>query len=82
MILKDFINNFVISGCRVRCWLMGWIVFGFFFGSNVTYLCMSQSISVAKSCGGGWRKFTSCGRLLWENRFHSQCSLSVVMVAM
>ena len=47
-----------------------------FFSSMVMYLYISQSISVAKSCGGGWRKSTSCGRLLWENLFHDQCILS------
>ena len=28
----------------------------FLLGSMVMYLCMSQSILVAKSYGGGWRK--------------------------
>lgn len=30
----------------------------------------------------GWRRFTSCERLLWENLFHNQCILLVVTVAM
>ena len=46
------------------------------------YLCISHSISVSKSCGGGCRKLVSCGELLWVNWFHSHCSLSVVMVVM
>ena len=82
MILKDSINSLVISGCSVWCWLLGCMVFGFFLGSIVMYLCMSHSISVSKSCGGGCRKLVRCGRLLWEYWFHSHCSLSVVMVAM
>ena len=46
------------------------------------YLCMSQTISVSKSCGGGCRKLVMWGWLLWMNWFHNQCSLSVVIVAM
>ena len=82
MILKESINNLVISGCSVSCKLFAWIFFGFFLGSMVIYLCRSPSILVSKSHGGGCRKLVKWWRLLWENRFHSQCSLSVVRVAM
>ena len=46
------------------------------------YLWISHSISVSNSCGGDCRKVVRCGRLLWENWFHSHCSLSVLRVAM
>ena len=37
-------------------------LFGFFLRSKVTHLCMSQSISKAKSYGEGWRKLTTLNR--------------------
>ena len=77
MILKDSISNLMMSGCRVWCRLVGRMFFGFFLGRMVMYLWISHSISVSKSCGGGCRKVVRCGRLLWENWFHSHCNLSV-----
>lgn len=64
MILKESINDFVISRCKVWCGVV--LVdeldfFGFFLRSMVTHLSMSQNISVAKSFGESWRKLTSCG---------------------
>jgi hypothetical protein len=59
---------------NVRIWditiheiFYGVFVYGGGEGSMVMYLCVNQSISEARACGGGWRKFTGCGRLLWEN---------------
>ena len=54
MILKDSINVLVIVGCSVWWMLFGCMFFGFFLGSIVMYLCISQSISVSKFWGGGW----------------------------
>ena len=71
-----------MSGCSVLGLVLGCMIFGFFLGSMVIYLCMSHSISVSKSCGGGCRKFVRYGRLLWEYWFHSHWSLSVVIEAM
>ena len=50
----------VISGGNVWCRLFAWIIFGFFLGSIVMYLCRSHRISVSKSCGGGCRKLVRC----------------------
>jgi hypothetical protein len=80
--LKDSISSLVMSRCSVWCRLVGHMIFGFFFGSIVMYLWISHSISVLKSCGGGCKKVVRCGRLLWDNWFHSHCSLSVLRVAM
>ena len=35
---------------------VGVVFFWFFFGKTMAYLQVSQSISVAKFCGVGWRK--------------------------
>ena len=67
VILNDLISDLVIYGCSVWCRLYGWMFLGFFLGSIVMYLCISHSISVSKSCGGGCRKLVSCGDLLWVN---------------
>ena len=48
----------------------------------VTYLCMSHTISVSKSCGGSCKKLVMCEWLLWVNWFHNQFSRTVVIVAM
>jgi hypothetical protein len=50
----------VILGGSVWCRLFGWIVFGFFLGGIVMYLCRSHKIYVSKSCGGGCRKLVRC----------------------
>ena len=60
MILKESISVWVIVWCRS----FGCMVFGFFLGSTVMYLCMSQNISVCEILGGGCRKLVRCGRLL------------------
>ena len=49
------ISVWIIVGCIVRC-----MFFGFLLGSMVIYLCMSQSISVSKFWGGGWRFCVAC----------------------
>lgn len=83
MILKDLISSLVMSWCSVWCRLIGLMFFGFSFGNMIMYLWISHSISVLKSCGGGYRKVVRCGRLLGENWFHSHdCNLSVLRVAM
>ena len=82
MILKDSINSLVIARCSVLCRLFGCMFFGFFLGSMVMYLCMSHNISVSKFWGGGCRELVNYVRVLWENRSHSHCSLSVVTVVM
>jgi hypothetical protein len=72
MILKESIGSLVIYGCFVV----------FFLKSIVMYICISHRILVSKSCDGGCRKLVRCRRLVWECRFHSQWSLSVVMMVM
>ena len=52
VILKDSINNFIISGCCVWCILFGCMFFGFLLRSILMYLCMSHSI-VPKFGGRG-----------------------------
>lgn len=42
-----------MSGCSVLWLLLGYMIFGFFVGSMVIYLCMSHSTSVSKSCSRG-----------------------------
>ena len=59
MILRDPINVLVIVGCSVWCIFLGCMVFGFLLGSMVMYLWMSQSNSISKLWGGGWRDFAS-----------------------
>jgi hypothetical protein len=58
--LKDSIKVLIIAGCSVWCRFLGCMIFGFRLGSMVMYLCMSQSIYVSKSCGGGWRGVVDC----------------------
>ena len=80
--LKESMNILVFFGCSVWCQLFGCMYFGFFLGSMVMYLCMSHSISVSKSCGGGCRKLVRCRGLSWEKCFHNLCNFSVVKVVM
>ena len=67
MILNDSINVLVIIGCSVWCKFFGSMVFGFFLGRMVMYLCISHSIYVSKFWGGGWRLLVACVWLLWED---------------
>ena len=43
------------------------------------YLWVSHRISVAKFCGGGWRKLAIGCDLFWLNLSHSHFSLFVLM---
>ena len=79
---RRFINILVIFGCIVLCMLFDCIFFGLFLGSMLMYLCMSHGIYVSKFLGGGCRELVSGVPWLWENWFHSHCSLLVVTVAM
>ena len=56
MILNVPKSMLLIVGCIVWWLLLGFGFFGFHFGCMVMYLCVSQSTSVSKSCGGGCRK--------------------------
>ena len=60
MILKEFMTTLVILGCSVWCRLFGWIIFGFFFGSIITYSWINHSISVSKPCDDGCKKLVKC----------------------
>ena len=63
-----FQMNLLMSACSIWWLLLGCMLFGFFLGSIVMYLCTSHRILVSKSCGGGCRRLVRCGRLLWEYR--------------
>lgn len=79
--LKELMSRWM-SGCKVQCWLMGWIILGFPLRRINAYCCIGHIILVAKSCDGVCRELVRCVKLFCENLVHSHWSPSVVMVAM
>ena len=62
--------------------LFGLCFFGLLFGRTVIYLWDNQSISVGKSCGGGFKEWVIGCLWFWLYLSHSHCSLVSVMVRM
>ena len=71
----------MMDGCSVW-WLLLVFCFLFNFGRMMTYLWISHSISMPKSCGGDCKKLVIWCVVYWVNLSHSHWSWTSRMMAM